>query len=111
MVISTLVVDGWSGRPAAGVSVRLDRLGHDRWRTVAAGSTGEDGTTAQLRGLGQADPGLFRITFETNAYFAELGLPAANTEITLTFTIARADERYELALLISPYMYVIYRRC
>ena len=110
MVISTLVVDGWSGRPAAGVSVRLDRLGHDRWRMVAAGSTGSDGRVAELGGLGREDLGLYRMTFETNAYFAELGLAAANAEITMTFTLARVDERYELALLITPFMYVICRQ-
>jgi 5-hydroxyisourate hydrolase len=110
VIISTTVFDCSNGRPAAGLRVHLDRMDLDRWSVAAVGTTGADGQVAELSGLRCVDHGVYRITYQTDAYFAELGLAAFHPEITLTFMVAGVDERYDLTLLISPHMYLTYRR-
>jgi len=104
MSLSTHVLDATSGRPAAGVTVTLaDRLGEP----LTVGITDDDGRIAQL---GDDLPtGVYRLHFDTGAYFAALGVPTFYPEVIVAFEIADAGAKYHVPVLLSPYAYSTYR--
>ncbi|MEM9489461.1 MAG: hydroxyisourate hydrolase [Myxococcota bacterium] len=116
--ITTHVLDTARGRPAAGVPISLQRRpsddsdgdGGDTWVTVGSGVTDGDG---RLRTLVAADtqlePGTYRITFDTAAYFADHGIESFYPLVRVVFAVRAADEHYHVPLLLSPYGYSTYR--
>jgi 5-hydroxyisourate hydrolase len=115
MTLSTHVLDATTGRPAAGVQVRLDGLAGDGgaeagWAPAGGGQTDADGRL-RLAAPGAAgfDPGVYRITFGTGAYFTARGLASFYPEVTITFEMTARDEHYHVPLLLSPYAYSTYR--
>jgi 5-hydroxyisourate hydrolase len=106
MTLSTHVLDATTGRPAAGVQVRLERAGDDGWALVSEGKTGPDG---RLSLAGQAEPGVYRITFDSGTYFKARGSATFYPEVTITFEMAGPGEHYHVPLLLSPFAYSTYR--
>jgi 5-hydroxyisourate hydrolase len=116
MTLSTHVLDATTGRPAAGVQVRLDcavRDGgdHGGWASAGQGETDADGRLrlANHPGAADFDPGVYRITFGTGAYFTARGAASFYPEVTITFEMTARDEHYHVPLLLSPYAYSTYR--
>ncbi|MBX6391720.1 MAG: hydroxyisourate hydrolase [Frankia sp.] len=106
MSLSTHVLDTAAGRPAAGVTVRLEKAVrnldglHRGWRPVATAQTDDDGRIASL----PADtPGHWRLVFDTAARSAFF------PEVVITFVIDDPAEHYHVPLLLSPYGFSSYR--
>jgi 5-hydroxyisourate hydrolase len=97
MSFSTHVLDAVTGRPAAGLRVRLEHDG----RVVAEGRTDADG---RLKGWDPA-AGVHRVVFDTGAYLEETFYP----EVVVTFTVTDPAQHYHVPLLLSPYAYSTYR--
>ena len=110
MTLSTHVLDATTGRPAAGVQVRLERGGDGGWVPASQGQTGADGRL-RLSGEDGAEfgPGVYRITFGTGAYFLARGSASFYPEVTITFEITERGEHYHVPLLLSPFGYSTYR--
>ena len=112
VTLSTHVLDATAGRPAAEVPVRLERRGPDGWSPAGAGQTGADG---RLRlddgpGIGPGfEPGVYRITFGSGAYFAARGIASFYPEVTVTFEMTSEGGHYHVPLLLSPFAYSTYR--
>jgi 5-hydroxyisourate hydrolase len=108
--LSTHVLDATTGRPAAGVQVRLESGGRRGWQPEAEGQTGADG---RLRLSGDAgsgfEPGVYRITFGSGAYFRARGASSFYPEVTVTFEMAADGGHYHVPLLLSPFAYSTYR--
>jgi 5-hydroxyisourate hydrolase len=117
-------LDAVLGKPAAGISVRLEKLPaagglrfqRRRWDTracapgdwieAASGVTDADG---RCRDLAQdAAAGLYRLTFDTGAYLARMGRTSIYPEISITFT-CDGEAHYHLPLLLSDNSYTTYR--
>ncbi len=116
MTLSTHVLDATTGRPAAGVQVRLDCAagegGADAgWVPAGQGQTDVDGRLrlSDLGGVADFEPGVYRITFGTGAYFTARGSASFYPEVTITFEMTGRDEHYHVPLLLSPYAYSTYR--
>jgi 5-hydroxyisourate hydrolase len=111
MTLSTHVLDATSGRPAAGVQVRLEHGGDGEWGPAGQGQTDADGRLRLAGDGGSADfePGVYRITFATGAYFQARGVASFYPEVTITFEMTGRDEHYHVPLLLSPYAYSTYR--
>ena len=121
MTLSTHVLDATTGRPAAGLHVRLEHRGHAGWSPACEGLTGADGRlrlpgTAASPGLepGPAagpgfEPGVYRITFGSGPYFAARGTASFYPEVTVTFEMTGRGEHYHVPLLLSPFAYSTYR--
>lgn len=107
--ITTHVLDTARGRPAAGMTVVLDRLDGGQWQRVAQGATDDDG---RLRTLmpeeSRTEPGTYRLVFDTAQYFRRVGASAFYPRVTLEFETA-GDAHYHVPLLISPFGYSTYR--
>jgi 5-hydroxyisourate hydrolase len=115
--ISTHVLDTALGRPAPGITVRLDRL--DRLddgasgaepRPVGTGTTDADGRVRDLLPAGETLPeGIYRLTFDTGAYHADAGVPAFYPQVVVHFRVEAGDGHYHVPLLLSPFGYSTYR--
>jgi 5-hydroxyisourate hydrolase len=110
LTLSTHVLDATTGRPAAGVQIRLER-DDGGWVPAGQGQTDGDGRLRLAGDGGSADfePGVYRITFATGAYFGARGVASFYPEVTITFEITGRDEHYHVPLLLSPYAYSTYR--
>ena len=106
--VTTHVLDAVSGRPAAGVEVTLDQQVTDGWHRVIAGTTDDDGRISNF-GPVDLEPGVYRVTFGTEAYFAGTGQQAFYPEVVIPFNLTDPDAHYHVPLLLSPYAFSTYR--
>jgi 5-hydroxyisourate hydrolase len=105
--LSTHVLDSATGKPAAGMPVRLEVAGSTGWRELGAGVTDPDG---RLKSLGEypVEPGRYRLTFDTQSWFAERDRECFYPEVIITFAVTD-DGHYHVPLLLAPYAYSTYR--
>jgi len=104
--ITTHILDVVLGKPAAGIAVRLDIRDGDEWNAVAASATDADG---RCRDLAQdAKPGVYRLIFDTGAYFAHAERGSVYPEVAITF-ICAGEAHYHMPLLLSDNSYTTYR--
>ncbi len=108
--ITTHILDISRGRPAAGVAVTLEARRGDSFADIGRGVTDDDG---RLKTLLPADTrpeaGVYRLRFETGAYFEERGEAHFHPFVELSFTIERPEEHYHVPLLLSPFGFSTYR--
>ena len=109
--LTTHVLDTTSGRPAAGISVQLERLSKSgAWKNLSAGITDADGRINSLlaREVNLAE-GTYRLTFDVAAYFRALKTDSFYTDIPIVFNIQKPEQHVHVPLLLSPYSYATYR--
>lgn len=107
--VSTHVLDLVHGKPATGVQVRLERFADGAWVPFSSGTTDADGRIKDLVPAGRGEPGIWRITFETGAWFATHGVPGFYPHVPIVFEIAAGEAHYHVPLLLGPYGYSTYR--
>ena len=112
--ITTHVLDTSIGRPAAGLMVVLERGGTStEWQVVGHGVTDEDGRQRSLTGAQPLDAGVYRLVFDTRAYFEARGVHALYPSVIITFDVsddgARNAAHYHMPLLLGPFGYTTYR--
>ena len=108
MGISTHILDTTLGKPARGVTVRLELLDGVTWRKVGEGLTNEDG---RVKPLLETIPsaGTYQIHFEVTDYFNRQQLEAFFPWVTITFAVRATHEHYHVPLLLNPFGYSTYR--
>jgi 5-hydroxyisourate hydrolase len=128
--ITTHVLDTVLGKPAAGISVNLEKLDGGGWLEVpdiavldgespervrdapcgwvevAASVTDADGRCRNL--AADAAAGDYRLTFDIGNYFKRQGRTTIYPEISITFT-CDGKGHYHLPLLLSDNSYTTYR--
>jgi 5-hydroxyisourate hydrolase len=109
--ITTHVLDTSKGRPAGGVPVVLEfRAAGHGWKVVGRGHTDADGRMKNLLPVGsRLEPGTYRLTYDSAAYFRAQQIESFFPEITLVFAVRDATQHYHVPLLLSPYSYTTYR--
>jgi 5-hydroxyisourate hydrolase len=109
--ISTHVLDTASGRPAAGVSVSLERIDSSGTATpLGTGTTDSDGRLRTLLAAGQSlEQGDYRLRFDTAAYLARAGHAIFYPAVSVDFRVTEAGAHYHVPLLLSPFGYSTYR--
>ena len=117
--VTTHVLDTARGQPAAGVAVRLEFVPDDgqpdglpaelgRPSELGRSVTDADGRARDV-GPATLGPGIYRLVFDTGAYFAGQGSkPAFFPEVAVTFRVD-GESRYHVPLLLSPFAYSTYR--
>jgi 5-hydroxyisourate hydrolase len=110
-MITTHVLDTSVGRPAAGVALRLEALAEDGSVTLLSHeATDADGRCRTLIPEGRAAAaGVYRLTFETGAYFEGQGVTAFFPAVSILFRVTDASQHHHVPLLLSPYGYSTYR--
>lgn len=90
--------------------VTLSRLDDSDLATpVGHGVTNAEGRISDLLPLDRAEPGVYRLTYETTAYFAHSHRESIYPRIEITFRVTEASEPHHVPLLLSPYGYTTYR--
>ena len=107
--ITTHVLDTARGLPAQGVPLTLSRLENEDWLPLAAGTTNSDGRVGALLGDEVRPAGMYRMHFDTAAYFAALGSDGFYPWVDVVFTLSDSGEHYHIPLLLSPFGYSTYR--
>lgn len=109
--ITTHILDVSRGRPASGVAVTLAiQLREDGWELVGKGTTDADGRLKELLPREYVlTEGIYRLTFETNSYFASESIESFYPEVTIVFSVRDAAQHYHVPLLLSPFGYSTYR--
>ena len=109
--ITTHVLDTALGRPAAGIGVALERRAEDgRWDHVGRGHTDNEGRLRTLYPANQTlQPGVYRLTFDTQKYFDTDDIETFYPEVIVVFETAAGESHYHVPLLLSPFGYSTYR--
>jgi 2-oxo-4-hydroxy-4-carboxy-5-ureidoimidazoline decarboxylase len=113
--LSTHVLDTYSGRPAAGVTIELLELSaNGEQRMIARATTNRDGRTdAPLIGARPLPIGRYELRFHVADYFARLGVrqddPPFLDVVPIQFAVAEPEGHYHVPLLVTPWSYSTYR--
>ena len=107
---STHVLDASSGVPATGVPVTLNRtVARSGWVEVLRGVTDRDGRLSAAGSDVVAVSGVYRVDFDTGAYFADGGGETFYPLVSITFRITDPAAHHHVPLLLSPFAYTTYR--
>ncbi len=107
--ISMHVLDTTTGRPAGGLSVRLDaELADGGFRELGRFTTNEDGRVPKSAHDFLA-PGIYRATFETGPWLAAHHGGGFFPRVPIVFEVTDAAAHYHVPLLLSPYGIASYR--
>ena len=108
--ITTHILDTAMGKPAQGVAISLARRGaDDSFIEIANGHTDADGRIADLLAPDALTEGVYRMHFDTGAYFAATNTPNFYPYVEVVFSISAPNEHYHVPLLLNPYGYSTYR--
>ena len=108
--ITTHVLDTSLGRPAGGVGVTLSRREGSAWVELGRGRTDADGRCQDLLAQGGSlQPSVYRLTFDTAAYFGARGVPSFYPEVSVVFEVREPAQHHHVPLLLSPFGYSTYR--
>jgi len=108
--ITTHVLDVSVGRPAANVSVILEmQSGRGEWAEAAQGTTDADGRLREWAAAKTLPAGIYRLIFDTGAYFAARKIASLYPQVVIVFEVGDAQEHYHIPLLLSPFGYSTYR--
>jgi 5-hydroxyisourate hydrolase len=112
--LSTHVLDTASGKPAAGVEIRLYAVHGEERKLLKSATTNADGRTdAPLLTGDELVAGIYELIFCAGNYHRaqseKLVVPAFLDEIAVRFGVAEPAANYHVPLLLSPYSYSTYR--
>lgn len=110
--LSTHVLDTANGLPAEGVAVRLYRVDGDRSLVTSAATNADGRTAAPLMQEDTMQSGCYELEFDVGDYFSRQGNAPGEAPFLGTVLIRvslRADEKYHVPLLVSPWSYSTYR--
>src|SRR5262245_24304578 len=101
--ITTHVLDTARGLPALGVPVKLEReASPGAWKLIGKSVTDGDGRASELLPADwPLELGLYRLTFETAAYFKTLKARTFYPVVELVFEITER-RHHHVPLLLSP---------
>ena len=107
--ITTHVLDTSKGLPAEGIKISLQRpVGEDQWEDICTGVTNNDGRIPNFMGDITIEPGVYRMYFDTKAYFTAQNTKGFYPFVPVVFEITDT-EHYHIPLLLNPYGYSTYR--
>lgn len=113
--LSTHVLDTMNGCPAAGMSVKLQRIQDGKTETIKDFKLNQDGRNdgGPLLDEKTMAAGRYRLVFSVAPYFRARGVelpdPAFIDEVQLDFGMSDAAGHYHVPLLVSPWSYATYR--
>ena len=112
--LSTHVLDTASGKPAAGLGIRLYALRGDERRLLKSTITNADGRTdVPLLTGDELTTGIYELVFGAGDYHRTQGKTLASPpflgEVVVRFGVADPAAHYHVPLLLSPYSYSTYR--
>jgi 5-hydroxyisourate hydrolase len=106
--ITSHVLDTTAGKPAVGLTVRLEQSRQSGGAPLASATTDADGRVRDWLPAG-VPAGRYRLVFETGAWFRAAGRDALYPEVSIEVEVQDGVAHYHLPLLLSPFAYSTYR--
>ncbi|MGI9260434.1 MAG: hydroxyisourate hydrolase [Woeseiaceae bacterium] len=110
--LTTHVLDTASGKPGAGVRIRLYGLAHGRELLTNVITNSDGRTDLPLLDTKAFQAGTYELVFSVGDYFKESGGQNADSpfldDVVIRVTLSD-DEHYHVPLLASPWSYSTYR--
>ena len=107
--LTTHVLDTASGRPAAGLQISLSKQVDGAFQAISCAVTNADGRVDGSLAGDHWGEGVYRIRFETEAYFTSQEQSCFYPYAEVVFRIVAPDQHYHVPLLVSPFGYSTYR--
>jgi len=108
--ISTHILDLELGKPATSVAVRLERQDSPaHWLLISSAPTDQDGRCTQLLKDEKLSAGIYRLHFDTAAYFAARRIETLYPFVEITFQVRESDSHFHIPLLLNANGYTTYR--
>jgi 5-hydroxyisourate hydrolase len=108
--ITTHVLDTSRGKPGKGIKATLEILRGDKWEELGTGITNDDGRVADLLSPDhKLSAGIYRLTFDTQKYFAAQSIEGFYPHVQITFEVKDGSQHYHVPLLLNPFGYSTYR--
>lgn len=107
--LTTHVLDTASGKPAGGLPITLERQAGDGWTVLNSGVTNADGRVQDLLAEGELVPDVYRMRFDTGAYFARHGQQGFYPYVEVVFQVTDPGQHHHVPLLLAPFGYSTYR--
>jgi 5-hydroxyisourate hydrolase len=104
--ITTHVLDAVLGKPASGITIRIEKQTAAGWIGLSESITDHDGRCRDL--CPDGSDGAYRLTFAVGEYFAQLGRISIYPEVVITFDVD-GEHHYHIPLLLSDNSYTTYR--
>ncbi|EPI9398007.1 hydroxyisourate hydrolase, partial [Shigella flexneri] len=108
-ILSVHILNQQTGKPAADVTVTLEKKADNGWLQLNTAKTDKDGRIKALWPEQTATTGDYRVVFKTGDYFKKQNLESFFPEIPVEFHINKVNEHYHVPLLLSQYGYSTYR--
>ena len=110
--LTTHILDQASGKPAAGVTVRVARREGSDVSLLAEFRTDADGRARLVAGEA-LEVGGYRLEFAIGTHFAASGLAVTDPPfldvVVIDFAVSNVEQHWHVPLLVSPYGYSTYR--
>jgi 5-hydroxyisourate hydrolase len=104
------VLDTSRGLPAQGVGVTLEIQSAGAWRELSRRTTDADGRVRDLLSdATKVDKGIYRLIFDTGAYFRAQSIASFHPRISVEFEVREPAQHHHVPLLLSPFGYTTYR--
>lgn len=107
--LTTHILDTARGTPARNVPVRLDALRDGEWVEIGSGRTNDDGRLPGLLPAGGLTRGVWRMHFDTDAYFRAQGIEGFYPYAEVVFRVTDPGSHHHVPLLLSPFGFSTYR--
>lgn len=113
-ILSTHTLNSVDGSHAGGVALKLVQLSPDGTRHLMVDSaTDADGRFMTTLELSDEDTqASYEMVLQSGAYFAGLGLIAADTqivqEVVMRFSMPDAERRYHIPFMLAPHSYSVW---
>lgn len=108
--ITSHVLDIARGRPASGVKVKLEAQLNGGYKQIASAQTDADGRISDWLPTDKLQAGVYRITFDTQAYeMSNGGTPGFYPYVSVVFAVNDISQHYHVPLLLTPHGYSTYR--
>ncbi len=108
--LSTHILDISSGKPAAGIEVKLFRKNptSNIWEEIDKGITDNNGRIADFLPEGKDNFGIYKLNFATLPYFAKKNMASIYPYVEIVFQIDE-NTHYHIPLTMSANGYSTYR--
>ncbi|XP_068599540.1 transthyretin [Brachionichthys hirsutus] len=104
--LTVKILDAGKGTPAGSVALKVFRTVADGWTQIASGATDATGEVHNLITEQQFPAGVYRVEFDTKAYWRNEGNTPFHEVVDVVFAAHTEGHRhYTLAMLLSPYSY------
>lgn len=112
--LTTHVLDTYTGKPGAAVTIRLFSLGGGSTRLLGTFSTNDDGRCEESLLEGDAfTAGEYQLEFDIGSYYSHLGVrlpePHFLNTVVIRFSISDPASHYHVPLVVTPWGYSTYR--